>query len=109
MTSVISTKALKIEMLTAGSPMLPSAASSSDTVRPPGAGAGRAVVVVLEALAHLVGDRVGVLVGVRDVEVGDRERGDELGQAEQDAQVHVAEDLGGHEAGRVGREQDVEQ
>src|SRR3954447_21155670 len=95
----IRTKTPKMEMLIAGSPMLPSAASRSDTGRPlgVGAGAGRAVVVVLEPLAHLVGDRVGVLVRMRDVEVGDREGRDELAQTQQEAEVHAAEDLGGHE------------
>src|SRR4051794_31607731 len=112
MTSVIATKTAKIEMLTAGVPMVPlSAASTTSATGDPlghrrGPAAAR-VVVLLQPLAHLVGDRVGAPVGVRDVEVGDDERGHELREAEQDAQVHVAEDRGGHEVVRVRREQDV--
>src|SRR5215218_8539030 len=101
MNSVTRTNPAKIEMLTAGSPMVPlSAAMRSDTGGPLGVGGPRtrlAVGVVLEALPHLVGDRVGALVGVRHVEVGDHERRDELAEPQQEPDVHVAEDLGGHE------------
>src|SRR3954452_15454640 len=99
MTSVMRTKTAKIEMLIAGLPMLPSAASSSGTGGPLGrVRAGVAgELVVLEPVAHIVGDRVGVLVRVRHVEVGDHEGGHELEQAEDEADVDVPEDLGGHE------------
>src|SRR4051812_49403386 len=103
MTSVIRTKTPKIEMLTAGSPMVSSAANSSATGRP--LRRPRAVplceLVVFEAAAHLVGDRVGVPVGVRDVQMRDREGRHELQQTEDQPDVDVAEDLGGHEVVRV--------
>src|SRR5215213_4660415 len=111
MNSVMRTNPLKMAMLTAGSPIVAlSAAKTSATADSLGVGAARAgVVVVLEALAHLVGDRVGALVGVVHVQVRDHEGGHELAEAEQESESHVAEDLGRHEVVRVGREEDVEQ
>src|SRR5687768_16784643 len=110
MTSVIATKTAKMVMLIAGLPMVAlSAAFRSSTRGTPGhrrvaaVGTG-GVLVVLEPLTHLVGDGVGALVGVRDVEVGDDERRHELAQTQEDAEVDVAEHRGGHELRRVGRE-----
>src|SRR3954468_18016935 len=101
MISVIATKTPKIEMLSAGVPIDPSAASTSGTGgtsprRDVGAGA-RVVVVLLEPVAHLVGDGVGPLVRVVHVQVRDHEGRHELREAEQDADAHVAEHLLAHE------------
>src|SRR4051794_30476113 len=99
MTSVIRTKTPKIAMLTAGSPIVSSAANRSATGRPfrrAGVAPLREL-VLLEPGAHLVGDRVGPPVGVRDVQVRDDEGRDELQQAEDQPDVDVADDLGGHE------------
>src|SRR5688572_22185314 len=101
MNSVIATKQQKIEMLIAGLPMVSvvaAAESSSDTGRPLGAGVAGGPptggeFVGLETLTHLVGDGICPAVRVRHVEVGDRERRDELRQAEQDPDTDVAEDL----------------
>src|SRR4051794_12630299 len=95
MTRVMSTNTPKIEMLTAGSPMVAESAASRSTT-------GRLlilgrVLVGLEAVAHLVGDRVGAARRVPDVERGDQERRHELAEAHQQPDVHVAEHLGGHE------------
>src|SRR4051812_49390425 len=107
MTSVIRTKTAKIEMLTAGSPMVPaSAASRSTTGRLLTLGR---VLVGLEAVAHLVGDGVGAATGVPDVQRGDQEGGHELAQPHQQPDVDVAEDLRRHEVVGVAGEQDVEQ
>src|SRR4051812_44506338 len=99
MNRVIRTKTPKIAMLIDGLPMVSPAASTSATGSPSahrGVG-GSGVLVVLQPAAHLVGDRVGAPGGVRDVEVGDHERRHELGQAEQEPEVDVAEDLRGHD------------
>src|SRR5688572_14907457 len=117
MNSVTATNAEKIAMLIVGLPMVSAgavAAAISDTGGPLGAGwaglpSAAGELVGLEPLAHLVGDRVRPLVGMRDVEMGDGERRHELREAQQEADVHVAEHLRGHEVRRVGGEQDVEQ
>src|SRR3712207_7548961 len=94
-------------MLTAGSPMVAeSAARRSTTGR---LLTGSRVLVALEAVAHLVRDRVGAAAGVPDVERGDQERGHELAEAQQDPDVDVAEHLGRHEVGRVRGEQRSEE
>src|SRR3954447_15307597 len=90
MTSVIRTKTAKIEMLTAGSPMVPASAASTSTTGGLLAARG-GVVVGLEALAHLVGDGVGAAPGVPHVQRGDQERRHELTQAHQQSDVDVAE------------------
>src|SRR5690348_13679186 len=109
MKSVIRTKTPKIAMLTPALPTVSSAASTSGTAglltgRRPGG-----ELVLLEALAHLLGDGVHGPRRVPDVELGDQERRHELTQPEQDAQVDVPQDLRLHERRRVGREQDVEE
>src|SRR3954447_8845475 len=108
MTSVIRTKTAKIEMLTAGSPMVPASAASTSTTGGLLAARGGEL-VGLEAVAHLVGDGVGAAPGVPHVQRGDQEGGHELAQPHQQADVDVAEDLRRHEVVRVAREQDVEQ
>src|SRR3954447_5103331 len=108
MNSVIRTKTPKIAMLTAGLPIVSSAATTSGTVAPLAGGAGR-VLVLLEALAHLVGDGIGGPRGVPDVQLGDQEGRDELAQTEQQAQVDVAEDPRLHERRGERGEQDVQE
>src|SRR3954452_14661011 len=104
MTRVIRTKKPKIAMLIAGLPIVALSAARTSatggllTTGPPGLGAA-GVLVGLEALAHLVGDRVGAAAGVPHVQLGDQEGAHELAQPEQEPDVHVAEDRGGHEAG----------
>src|SRR3954452_14533831 len=106
---VIRTKTPKIEMLTAGLPMVSSAARTSGTADLLVRAAAGGGLVILEAPAHLVGDRVGRARRVAYVELGDEERRHELPQPQQDAEVHVAEDLRLHERRRVRGEQDVEE
>src|SRR3954470_21168377 len=108
MNSVMRTKTPKIEMLIAGLPMVSSAASTSATAGLLG-GAPGGVRPGLQPPAHVVGDGVGAPRGVAHVELGDQERRHELAQAEEDAEVDVAEDLGLHERRRVRGEQDVEE
>src|SRR5215213_11644479 len=115
MTSVISTNTPKMEMLTAGSPIVESAAVTATASGTAGlldtgplARPAR-VLVVLEPVAHLVGDGVRVAPRVPHVQLGDEERRHELRQPQQDADVDVAEHLRGHEVVGVGGEQDVEQ
>src|SRR3954451_13141793 len=105
MNRVIRKKTPKMAMLIDGLPIVSSAASASATGSTPAHGGVRAtsgvratggvraarVLVVLQPAAHLVGDRIGTPGGVRDVHVGDHERRHELGQAEQEAEVDVAE------------------
>src|SRR3954447_20370320 len=95
-------------MLTPGLPTVSSAASRSGTADLLARGTGGEL-VLLEALAHLLGDGVHRPRRVPDVELGDQERRHELAQPEQDAQVDVPEDLRLHERRRGGREQDVEE
>src|SRR3954471_24370434 len=109
MTSVIRTKTPKIEMLTTGLPIVSASAANRSTTGGLLTAVGGGELVRLEALAHLVGDRVGAAGRVPHVERGDQERRHELPEAEQDPDVDVADDLGGHEVVRVAGEQHVEQ
>src|SRR4051794_24123880 len=109
MNRVISTKTPKMEMLIVGLPIASSAASTSATGHPSGRGATGRELVVLQPLTHLVRDRVGRARRMPYVERRDHEGRHELEQAQDDAEVDVAEDRRLHEAGGIGREQDVEQ
>src|ERR1700710_390045 len=104
MTRGIRTKTPKIEMFTAGLPIASGAAAESRSTTRGLLTGGSGELVGLEALAHLVGDRVGAARGVPDVQRGDHEGRHELTQTQQDPDVDVAEDLRGHEVGGVGRE-----